>query len=242
MIFDTYKKYILNTYLKILIEVTLIFFSLILIINLFEEITFLKDMNANNLYPVFLSFLNAPSIIVDVLPFIFLISTQLFFIKISNKNELFVFKYSGLTNVKILANLVLFSFFLGIVLVLGFYNLSSVLKSHYLELKNNFTTDNKYLAVITENGFWIKDEVDEIISITNAVKINENFLMDVSIVQFDTKYNLLQSIDSEKINIQNKTWVLKNATISKDNTRQEVALMKLNSNFDLEKINSLFLD
>ena len=48
MIFDTYKKYILNTYLKILIEVTLIFFSLILIINLFEEITFLKDMNAKN--------------------------------------------------------------------------------------------------------------------------------------------------------------------------------------------------
>jgi len=240
MIFNTYKKYILNSYIKILAEVTLIFFSLILIVNLFEEITFLKDMNANNFYPVFLSFLNAPSIIIDVLPFIFLISTQLFFIKISNRNELFVFKYSGLTNTKILGNIVLFSFFLGIVLVLGFYNLSSKLKNHYLELKNNFTSDNKYLAVITENGFWIKDEVDGIISITNADKINKNFLMDVSIVQFDTNYNLVQSIDSKKINIQNKTWVLKDTHISKNNINKEVAVMKLNSNFDLEKINSLF--
>ena len=185
MIINTYKKYILNLFSKTLIEITLIFFSLILIINLFEEITFLKNIEVNAFYPIFLSFLNTPSIIFDILPFIFLISTLFFFIKLSDKNELFIFKYSGITNGQILRILVFFSFFLGILLILGFYSFSSKLKSHYLEIKNNFTSDNKYLAVITENGFWIKDEVSEIISITNADKINNYLLINVSIVQFN---------------------------------------------------------
>ena len=79
MIISTYKKYILNLFTKTLIEVFLIFFSLILIINLFEEINFLKNENVSSFYPIFLSLLNAPSVIFDILPFIFLVSTIFFF-------------------------------------------------------------------------------------------------------------------------------------------------------------------
>ena len=79
MIISTYKKYILNLFTKTLIEVVLIFFSLILIINLFEEINFLKNENVSGFYPVFLSLLNTPSVIFDILPFIFLVSSIFFF-------------------------------------------------------------------------------------------------------------------------------------------------------------------
>ena len=240
MIINTYKKYILSSFSKILLEVFLVFFSLIFIINLFEEITFLKDIDTNNFYPIFLSFLNTPAVVMDVFPFIFLISTQLFFIQITNKNELFVFKYSGLTNDKILGNLVILSFFLGIILIISFYSFSSKLKTHYLEVKNSFTSDNKYLAVITENGFWIKDEVNQVVSITNADKINKNFLIDVSIIQFDKNFNLIQSVDSPKVNIQNKNWIINDAIISKNNESKKIESFELKSNFDLEKINSLF--
>ena len=240
MIFNTSKKYILGSFSKILVEVTLVFFALLLISNLVQEITFFKDSNVSGFYPIFLAFLNAPSIIMDVLPFIFLISTQLFFIKLSEKGELFVFKYSGLTNVKILGTIVFFSFFLGIILIFAFYSFSSKLKSHYLEIKNNFTVDKKYLAVITSNGFWIKDEINETVSLTNAEKINNNLLINVSIVQFDNNFNLLRSIDSKEVDINTKEWILKNPIISKDNSTEKVESLILKSNFDLEKINNLF--
>ena len=168
MIFNTSKKYILGSFSKILVEVTLLFFALCLITNLVQEITFFKESNVSGFYPIFLAFLNAPSIVMDLLPFIFLISTQLFFIKLSEKSELFIFKYTGLTNIKILGTIVFFSFFLGIILIFGFYSFSSKLKSHYLEIKNNFTVDKKYLAVITSNGFWIEDEINETVNLTNA--------------------------------------------------------------------------
>jgi len=240
MIISTYKKYILNLFTKTLIEVVLIFFSLILIINLFEEINFLKNENVSSFYPVFLSLLNTPSVIFDILPFIFLVSTIFFFIKLMDKNELFIFKYSGITNSRILSILVLCAFFIGVIIIFGFYTFSSKLKSHYLQIKNEFTSDNKYLAVITDNGLWIKDEINGKINLINADKINNNLLINVSIVQFDKNFNLLQSIESKEVNVKSKYWRIKNPIVTKENVTNKLEFINLNSNFDLEKISNLF--
>ena len=138
MILSTHKKYILSLFSKTLIEVILISFSLILIINLFEEINFLKDQDVSGYYPILLSLLNAPSIIFDILPFIFLISTLWFFIKLINKNELSIFKYTGITNNQILRIVVVFSFIIGLFLIFGYYTFSSKLKSQYLLKKPDY--------------------------------------------------------------------------------------------------------
>ena len=240
MIFNTYKKYILSLFSKTLIEIILIFFSLVLIINLFEEINFLRDENVGGFYPVFLSLLNAPSIVFDILPFIFLISTLLFFIKLINKNELSIFKYTGITNNQILSIIVFFSFIFGLFLIFGFYTFSSKLKNQYLLIKNQFTSDDKYLAVITENGLWIRDEINGTINITNADKLHNNHLVNVSIVQFDKNYNLLQVINSEKVNIKSKNWDIESAFVTKKNITKELGSLDFNSNFDIEIISNLF--
>jgi len=240
MILNTYKKYILSLFSKTLLEVILIFFSLILIINLFEEINFLRDENVSGYYPIFLALLNAPSIIFDILPFIFLISTLLFFIKLINKSELSTFKYTGITNNQILRIIVFFSFIVGLFLIFGYYTFSSKLKSQYLLKKNQFTSDDKYLAVITENGLWIRDEVNGTINIINADKISSNLLINVSIVQFDKDFKLLQVIRSKEVNIKSKKWIISNPFITKKNSTNKSESINLNSNFDMEIINNLF--
>ena len=240
MIVNTYKKYILSLFSKTLIEVTLIFFSLILIINLFEEINFLENEDVSGYYPIFLSLLNTPAIIFDILPFIFLISTLFFFIKLIDKNELSIFKYTGITNNQILTSVVFFSLILGLLLIFGFYTFSSKLKNQYLLMKNKFSSDDKYLAVITENGLWIRDEINETISITNADKINNKKLNNVSIVQFDKNFNLIQIIESKEVNIETKNWIIINPLITKENATEKLEQLNFRSNFDIEKINNLF--
>ena len=240
MIINTYKKYILGLFSKTLIEVTLVFFSLILIINLFEEINFLQNEDVSGYYPIFLSLLNTPAIIFDILPFIFLISTLFFFIKLIDKNELSIFKYTGITNNQILTSVVFFSLILGLLLIFGFYTFSSKLKNQYLLMKNKFSSDDKYLAVITENGLWIRDEINETISITNADKINNKKLNNVSIVQFDKNFNLIQIIESKEVNIETKNWIIINPLITKENATEKLEQLNFRSNFDIEKINNLF--
>ncbi len=241
MLIKTYQKYLLKTFLSTLGQITFVFFSLVLILNVFEEISYFKELNVNFFYPVILTFLNSPSIIYDIFPFIFLISTKFFFIKISEKNELNIYKRYGLTNFKILKLISLVSLLLGILIVIFFYTFSSKLKHLHLEIKNTYSGDNKYLAVITENGLWIKDEIDGSINIINADRINGNHLINVSITQFNKNFDLIKNINAEKVDVSSNSWIIKNAKVSKDNiVKKDTESIILNTHFDLEKINNLF--
>ena len=236
----TYIKFLINLFNNSFFKVFTIFFIIIFILNIFEQTEFFRDQNLNFFYLVFLSFLNTPSIIFEILPFIFLLTTQLFFIYLIEKNELGIFKYNGLDNIKIIKILGIYSFILGIIFVIIFYNISSVLKNSYLLIKNSYTNDDKYLAVITENGLWIKDEVDENINIINANKVEDEFLLDVSISQFDKAFEFLRVIKSDKVNISSNEWIIIEPQILENNQTTFASELILLSNFDLKKINSLF--
>ena len=75
-----HKKYLIQLFLKKILLIFFIFLSLVYILNLFEEVSFFKDLNSNIILPIITTTLNAPSIIYILFPFIFLISAQLFFI------------------------------------------------------------------------------------------------------------------------------------------------------------------
>ena len=165
----TYLKFIINTFLKFF-YVLFIIFCLVFVINLLTELEFFKNIDVNIFFTIYLSLLNSPTTIFEIFPFIFLISTQLFFVKLFNNDEIKIFKYSGLKNSKILIIISLVSFIVGLVIISIFYNASSNLKNFYLELKSNYTTDGKYLAVINRNGLWIRDKVKDKILIVNSSK------------------------------------------------------------------------
>ena len=78
----------------------------------------------------------------------------------------------------------------------------------------------KYLASITENGIWIKDEVDNNIVFINAKKIELNNLIDVEIIKLNQNFEYINTITAKKFNIENSLWTAKNAIIiNKDNSR-----------------------
>ena len=110
----TYKKFLISTYLSSLFNVFLIMFCLILILNLLTELDFFKEIEVAAYYPIYLSLLNTPAFIFEMFPFIFLISTQLFFNNLFNNNQFNIFKYSGLKNSKILATINITTFLIGI--------------------------------------------------------------------------------------------------------------------------------
>jgi len=236
----TYIKFLINLFNVSLLKIFIIFFIIILITNILEQVEFFKNIDLSFFYLFFLSLLNTPSVLFEILPFIFLLSTQVFFIHLIDKNELQVFKYTGLNNIKIIKILGLYSFTLGIVLVIFFYNGSSILKNSYLLIKNNYSDDNKYLAVITENGLWIKDEINDNINIINALKVNNEFLLNVSITRFNKDFDVIEILQSEKVDITSKKWKIFNPIILKGSSQSSLDELILQSNFDLQKINGLF--
>ncbi len=235
-----YIKFITTIFFKSLIFVFLIMTSLVFILNLLSELEFFKNENVSINFTLFLSVLNSPALIFEMFPFIMLITVQLFFIKLFENKELEIFKYSGLKNSNILKILVFLSIITSIIVLSVFYNLSSNLKNIYLDLKSNYTSDGKYLAVITKNGLWIKDKINNRIIVTNSSSIEKEFLIDNFITEFDENFKVIRNIQSDKINISNKNWKILNAKIFQKNNYKSEKQLNLITNFDLDRVQTLY--
>ena len=243
MLVKTYRKYLFKKFLKKILLISSIFCILVLIINLIEESTFLKETETTFLTPILLTVLNAPSLLYEMFPFIFLISTQFFFIDIYETKEIDTLRLFGMNNFSLLKFLVTSSFIFGLLIIFIFYNFSSILKNEYLKIKNNYADDNKYLAVITKNGIWIKDTNKEEIIIINADRITNEFLINSSITKLDKDFKVNENIIARKIDITDKTWKLYDTIVTDTkNISKKYEKILLKSSFDLEKINNLFSD
>ena len=239
--FKTYEKYIVRSFINKFLTISLIFFSLIVLLSILEEISFFKNTDVNFILPYLITFLGAPITLFEIFPFIFLISTQFLFYDLIKKDELNLFKINGLSNMKIIKILSILSFIIGIFTVLIFYNAASKLKYFYTDIKNQYTDGTKYLAAVTDSGLWLKDEINDSILIVKAKNIENDYLFDVLINKFDNNFNLINTIQTNKINIKNRLWVINDPLITRKNlTDKETNQLIIQTNFNTEKIKSLF--
>jgi len=241
MILKVYQKYLIKEFVTTALKISFIFFILGFIMGILEELNFFSEYDVNYYFPIYLVFLNVPSLLYEIFPFIFLLTSQFFFIRLLEKGELNAFKNNGLSNFQILKLTTLVSFVLGLLIIIIFYNFSAILKFKYLDIKKEFTKDNKYLATITENGLWIKDEIDEKINFINAKNFTFNTLNDVDILQLNNQFEFLKNIRSKSAQIENNSWILNESKIiDKSNNVIEEEKLIFQSNFNYKEINNLF--
>lgn len=243
MILKTYQKYLIKEFLFFTLKVTFIFFILGFIMGILEELRFFSDIEVEYYFPIILVFLNLPSLIYQIFPFIILISIIFLFLNLTEKGELTSFKNHGLENFQIIKLIASVTFLIGLFTIVIFYNFASILKFNYLDIKKDYTKDAKYLASITENGIWIKDEIDGNILFINAKKIEFDNLIDVEIVKLSQDFEYLSTVTAQKVNIKNNSWNINEAiTLNKNNTQKTEKNILINTNFNYEKISNLYSD
>ena len=239
--FKTLDKYFISLFYKKLLILSLIFFSLTFTLTIFEEITFLSDSSSAFYLPFMLAIFDAPTTLLEIFPFVILITAQLFFIELIKKKENELIKINNLNNFYLIKLLALCSFLFGIVIISIYYPISSKLKFIYSDIKNIYSDDGKYLKHLNDNGIWIKDEFNNEIYIINGASKKDPFLENVFISKFNNDFDLIENIFAENVNIANDKWVIENPTIFKDN--RQIRLKEtiiLNTHFNIDKINNTF--
>ena len=241
MILKQYQSYLTSLFLKKFIIVSFVFFCLVVVINFFEEVKFSEKYNTEIYYSIYLSFLNAPSLIFEIFPFIFLITVKIFYLSLYDKNELKILNSNGVSNLRIIYLLISISILTGLFILMFYYSFSSSLKSKYLEIKNRFSNTNEYLAVVKDDGLWIKEEIDQSVFIIHAEKFEENTLKSITITESNKYFNSKNTIIAEKANIKSKNWNLNGVTLLDVNgKRNELKTFVHNSSFDANIISNLF--
>ena len=181
------NKYLAKEFTKTIVTMTLTFFCLGFIMNLFEEINFFKDIDIGMHVPILLSLLIVPSLLYNMFPFIILLSGIWFFLKIKKSDEVTAMKISGMSNFKIIIIPSFVAILVGIFFITSVNPITSLLVKKYEAIKGGFEDDKEYLAAITENGIWIKEKKLKINSIIRASSLKGDELIDVSIYELDRK-------------------------------------------------------
>tara|TARA_B100000242_G_scaffold15003_1_gene9273 strand:- start:887 stop:1975 length:1089 start_codon:yes stop_codon:yes gene_type:complete len=237
-------NYILKNFLKTFLMVVSVFYCFGLILNLFEEIEFFKNLNVSMFTPLILTSIFIPSMIIKILPFIIFISCMWFMMKVRNNKDLLTLKVFGFSNLKIFLILALTSFLLGWIILIIVNPITSTMSKYYEKTKSNYSRDIDHLVTFNKNGLWIKENFKNMQRIISADKPDGYKLLNVTIFHLDKYSNLIEKISSEEANIENNEWLLKNVIIFKEfegiPAKKQFENYKIKSIYNYEKVNSLF--
>lgn len=237
-------NYLIRNFLSKVFIAILVTYSFSLILNLFEEIEFFKESDADILQPLILSSIFIPSLIIKLLPFIIFFSSMWFITKIKNNKDLLVLKVYGYSNLKIFFILATTSFLLGWLILIIANPITSSMVMYYEKTKSQYARDIDHLITFNKNGLWIKENVEQGERIITAEKPEMYDLINVTIFQFNNDYELTSKIFAKKVNIKTKNWILEDVTISslknENFSKNKAEKYLIESNYDYAKINTLF--
>ena len=237
-------NYLLKGFLKNFLIVIAIFYCFGVILNLFEEIEFFKNIEVSFVIPLMLTSIFIPGMIIKLLPFIIFISSMWFMMKIRNNKDLLTLKVFGYSNIKIFFILALFSFILGWIILLAINPITSSMSTFYEKTKSNYSRDIDHLVNFNKNGLWIKEETSNKKRIISAERPEGYDLINIKIFHFDKNSILLEKIFADRANIKDNNWVLSDVKVF--TLKNDILDEKKFENYEIEsiynynKINSLF--
>ena len=201
------NKYLIFEFLKAFLNVILVFSSLGLIMNLFEEINYFKNYNVGIIMPLTLSFMVVPSILLKMLPFIIFLSSMWAFIKLKNNRDILSLKTFGYSNIKFLVIFSATAFIIGIVTLVALNPLTSIVVKYYEDIKGDYNLDKSHLASINANGIWIKENTQDKVRIIRSKELNGDFLNEVSVYIFDEEGYLIKRLEAKKADVSTTPWI-----------------------------------
>ena len=134
-------------------------------------------------------------------------------LNLRNNKDLLMLKVFGYSNLKIFFILATTSFVLGWLILVIFNPITSSLFKYYEKTKSNYSRDIDHLVTFNKNGLWIKENLNSMQRIIYADKPQGYDLVNVTIFHLNEKSNIIEKIYSERANIEDNLWKLKNVTI-----------------------------
>ena len=223
-----------------------IFLSLIILTSYIEEIFFFREKQiSGNLFlkTFILSLIKTPTLIINTSPFIFLFSGIFFYVKLLRSNEITPLSLSGFSKNFVTLVPAIYSFLLGIFIILFLTPVSSSL-SHYYETVKRDYSKNDNLLIMSNTGLWVKEKNNNETMIIRADKIiDQNFknLKNITIYKFSNNGEFIKRIDTKNAEVQKSKWVLDNVKIlDQDNINKKQKKLNFETNISLANLKNFF--
>ena len=236
------NRYIIKEFLKSLLVVLCVMFSIVLLITLLEEFNYFKTkQDLKFIQFIIFTFLKIPNLLFNLFPFIVLFSGIVFYLKIYNFNEVISLRVMGYSNIQIILIPALTCFVMGYLLVFLIVPFTSSMLKYYEEIKSEYD-QTKNLVFVNETGIWIIDKNENDKNIIRIEKIDKNFssINQITIYNYDNDNNFIKRIDANEGTINDTNWQLSQVNIISSNNKKNSVNYFNNYNYKSNiKINEL---
>ncbi|MCB6177288.1 LPS export ABC transporter permease LptG [Rhodobacter sp. Har01] len=210
----TLSLYIARRFLLTLGQVFLVFFGILMLIDMIEQLRRLSGKGAGLADAARLSLLNVPESLYRILPLILIISAMTLFLSLARSSELVVVRAAGRSGLRFLLTPVLAALTVG-VLTVGVLNpLVAATSKAYEELRSRFLTDGAVLSV-SDTGLWLRQGGDYGQTVIQAARANLDGteLTAVSFLTFGPEGTPLTRIEAAAARLETGAWRLDGAKL-----------------------------
>jgi len=223
-----------------------IFLSLIILSSYIEEIFFFREKQiSDNLFlkTFILSLMKTPTLIINMSPFIFLFSGIFFYVKLIRSNEIIPLSLSGFSKNFVTIVPAIYSFIIGIFIILFLTPVSSSMSRYYETVKQNYS-GNDNLLIMSKTGLWVKEKRRNETVIIRADRIvDQNFsdLNNLTIYKFSNDGDLKSRIDSKKARVLKSNWLLNDVKIlDQNNNIKNEKKMTFETGISIDNLKNFF--
>lgn len=212
----TLDFYFARRFLQSFMLISGVFLTLILLIDLIEQVRRFGATETRFGQLVGLTLLNAPGAISDILPLMMILSTVVLFVGLARSSELVVTRAAGRSGIRALAAPVLLALVIGGLAVSTLNPIVAATSNRYQQLADTYRTGGGPAALsLSGEGLWLRQGSEQGQAVIHATGYagDSVTLLDVAILAYAPNGGPVRRIQAASARLEDGEWVLRDAKV-----------------------------
>ncbi|MFE3836962.1 LPS export ABC transporter permease LptG [Pseudogemmobacter sonorensis] len=168
----TLSLYIARRFLGSVGMVFLIFFGILLLIDMIEQLRRFSDAGVSMGTTLQLALMNVPETLYRILPLIFVIGSVALFLALARSSELVVVRAAGRSGLRFLATPVFVSLVVGLLAVAVLNPIVAATSKAYEDLRAGLSAGGQSVLSVSDSGLWLRQGGDYGQTVIEAARAN----------------------------------------------------------------------
>lgn len=209
----TLHLYFARRFAKTFFGVLAIFFAILALIDLIEQIRKFGSSDATFGTLIALTFLNVPEGLYRILPLIMILATLALFLGLARSSELVVTRASGRSALKSLIAPTIIAFLIGCVAVAAVNPIVAATQRQYEVLSSRLKSDGRSTLSVSQEGLWLRQGTAEGQTVIRAARANLDGteLYGVTFLGYDVDGSATYRIEADAARLVEGAWSIDNA-------------------------------
>lgn len=209
----TLSIYIARRFFWTVARVFLIFFGILMLIDMIEQLRRFSSAGIGLYQALGLSLLNVPETLYRVLPLILIIGSIAMFLGLARSSELVVVRAAGRSGLRFLVTPLVVAVAIGLLTVAVFNPIVAATSKLYDAARSNLTQGGGSVLSVADTGLWLRQGGVEGQTVIQAARANLDGteLFGVTFLQFDENGLPATRIEAQSAKLDSGAWVLTGA-------------------------------